>query len=252
MFDTHAHLDDRKFNHDREEVINSLKENGITTLVNAASDLKSSKDAIALANKYDFIYASAGVHPHETKNMSDKTIGEIEKLLLSESKCVALGEIGLDYYYDLSERDTQLYWFDKQMQLAEKHSIPVIIHDRDAHEDCLNIIKKYNVQGVFHCFSGSKEMAKELVNLGWFISFTGVLTFKNARRAIEAAQAIDINKIFIETDCPYMAPEPFRGNRNEPKYVRYVCEKLAEIKKMYIDEVEKITEINAKKFFGID
>ena len=252
MFDTHVHLDDSSFEPDRNKIIEGLYKRGVMYVLNASSDLKSSYLGLSIARKYGFVYCAAGVHPHETKNMSDNDICEIEKILINEDKCVAIGEIGLDYYYDISERDIQKYWFEKQMQLAEKLSVPVIIHDRDAHGDCLAIIKKYNkVKGVFHCYSGSVEMAEELVSMGWYISFTGVLTFKNAKKAVEVAKAIDINKIFIETDCPYMSPEPFRGTRNEPGNVRYVCEKLAQIKNMTFAEIEKMTQENAIRFFNI-
>jgi len=251
MFDTHAHLDDEKFNEDRDIIINSLHENGIDLLVNPASDIPSSYSALALAEKYDFIYSAAGVHPHETKNMKNGDLDTVAALLANK-KCVAIGEIGLDYFYDLSERDTQRFWFFKQLELAKQLDVPVIIHDREAHAECYEAVRKYGVRGVFHCYSGSAEMATELLKIGFNLSFTGAITFKNARKAIEVIERVPLDRMMIETDSPYLAPVPLRGTRNEPKNVRLVAEKIAEIKGETVEKVIEITEQNGKAFFGIE
>lgn len=250
MFDTHAHIDDEKFDLDREAVISSYLENGGTFLVNASSDLKSSYSSIALAEKYDFIYAAVGVHPHETDKMTDETLEEIAKLW-QHKKCVAIGEIGLDFYYDFSDRDTQRFWFQKQLELAKELDAPVVIHDRDAHAECLEAVKKAGVRGVFHCFAGSWEMAEELLKIGFYISFTGAVTFKNARKAVEVAAKAPIDRIMIETDCPYLSPEPLRGRRNEPSNVVWTARKIAEIRGESPEFIIRQTEENGKRLFGI-
>ena len=219
-------------------------------VINASSDLESSLKSIKLAENFGFIYAAIGVHPHETHNMDMNKLNQIEKMY-SNNKCVAIGEIGLDYYYENTDRETQKFWLDKQLNLAEKLSAPVVIHDRDAHKDCLDIIKKHNVKGVFHCFSGSADMAAELVKKGWYVSFNGVITFKNAKKAVEAVKKVPIEKILIETDCPYLSPEPLRGRRNEPGHIKYVAMKIAEIKDMTLEQTAYITSENAKKLFNL-
>lgn len=250
MFDTHAHIDDEKFDLDREAVISSYLENGGTFLVNASSDLTSSYSSIALAEKYDFIYAAVGVHPHETDKMTDETLEEIAKLW-QHKKCVAIGEIGLDFYYDFSDRDTQRFWFQKQLELAKELDAPVVIHDRDAHAECLEAVKKAGVRGVFHCFAGSWEIAEELLKIGFYISFTGAVTFKNARKAVEVAAKAPIDRIMIETDCPYLSPEPLRGRRNEPSNVVWTARKIAEIRGESPEFIIRQTEENGKRLFGI-
>jgi TatD DNase family protein len=171
--------------------------------------------------------------------------------LLKHPKCVALGEIGLDFYYDFSDRDSQRYWFGRQLSAAKEFDMPVIIHDREAHSECFEMVKNHGVKGVFHCYSGSAEMASELIKLGFYISFTGVVTFKNAKKSIEVINSISLSQILIETDCPYLTPEPFRKNRNEPKYVCYTAQKIAEIKNISVEEVAKITMENTKRCFSI-
>ncbi len=250
MFDTHAHLDDVKFDADRAAVIDAYKSVGGTLLVNASSDIPSSRASLALAEKYDFIYAAVGVHPHETDKMTEKDLDEMAAMWKHE-KCVAIGEIGLDFYYDFSDRDTQRHWFAKQLELAESLDAPVVIHDRDAHLECFEAVKKSGVRGVFHCYSGSWEMAEELLKLGFYLSFTGAVTFKNARKAVEVVANAPIDKIMIETDCPYLSPEPLRGTRNEPKNVLWTAKKIAEIKGESLDFILRQTEENGKRLFGI-
>ncbi len=250
FFDSHAHLDDERFSEDREDVIKSLAGNEVSFYLNPASDIASSRAAIALSEKYPFIYSAVGVHPHEAKNMTAHDLEIIEQML-SHPKCRALGEIGLDYFYDLSERDTQVKWFHEQLALAKRLDVPVIIHDREAHAECLEAVRKYGNRGVFHCYSGSKEMALDLVKLGFYISFTGVITFKNAKKFDAIIDALPFERIMIETDSPYLAPEPVRGTRNEPKNVRYVAQKIADIKGVSLEEVASITSENAKRLFDI-
>lgn len=250
IFDTHTHYDFEQFNEDRETLINSLKENNVSMVLNVGADMRGSYASVALSKKYSFIYASVGVHPHSASEMTDDDLILLEKLTENE-KVVAIGEIGLDYHYEHSARDIQKKRFIQQLELAEKLNKPVIIHCREATEDCMNIIKSSKVKGVFHCFSGSLEMAKELINLGFYISFTGVITFSNAKKFNDIIAWMPMDKIFIETDCPYLAPEPFRGKRNSSLYVYKVAEKIAEIKGISFEEVAYITKQNAMKFFNI-
>ncbi|MBQ6051909.1 MAG: TatD family hydrolase [Clostridia bacterium] len=250
MFDTHAHLDDIKFDDDRESVIDAFVRSGGTYLINASSDIPSSYKSLALADKYGFIYAAAGVHPHETEKMTDGSLDEIARLWQHE-KCVAIGEIGLDFYYDFSDRDTQRKWFYNQLELAKQLDAPVIIHDRDAHAECLEAVKKTGVRGVFHCYSGSWETAEELLKIGFYLSFTGAVTFKNARKTVEVAAKAPIDRIMIETDSPYLSPEPLRGTRNNPSNVIWVARKIAEIRGVSVDFIIEQTEKNGKRLFGI-
>lgn len=251
FFDSHAHLDDERFDIDRDSVISSLKEEGISHYINIGANMASSQKSIELSEKYDFVYAAVGVHPHDAESMTEDDLLLLEKMLTHE-KVVALGEIGLDYFYDNSPRDIQKKWFIRQMELAKKTNMPVIIHCRDASSPCLDIMKKSGItNGVMHCFSGSQETAAEVLALGWYISFSGSVTFKNAKNLRKAAEIVPIEKMFIETDSPYLAPEPMRGRRNYPAYVKHVAEKIAEIKGISVEEVAKITQENAKKFFNI-
>lgn len=252
LFDTHAHYDDHQFDADRDEVIQSLQGLGVSNVVNIGADMEGSRESVRLAEKYDFIYATVGVHPSETGNMTEDDIAEL-KQLAAHPKVRAIGEIGLDYHYDDgAPRELQKKWFIRQIELAKELDMPVVIHDRESGGDSLEILKSCGVSnGVVHCFSGSAETARELVKLGLMVSFTGVLTFKNARRAIEACAAVPLDRLMIETDCPYMAPEPHRGKRNFSGYVRYVAEKMAEIKGVSYDEIVEITNRNAKRFYGI-
>lgn len=251
LYDTHAHLDDSMFDNDREQIIEKIRTSGVGLVNNIAADMESSRTAIALAEKYDFIYATVGVHPSDVLSMTDHDIDEL-RTLSKHPKVVAIGEIGLDYHYDDADPEVQKHWFRAQLDLAKELDMPVVIHDRDSKGECISILKEKNItNGVVHCFSGSAETARDLVKMGLHISFTGVVTFKNARRAIEAVKAIPIERLFIETDCPYMAPEPFRGQRNDSSMVYRVAEKIAEIKELPTEEVIRITRENAVKFFNI-
>ena len=252
LFDTHAHMDSRSFNDDREVVLHSLPSQGVELLMNPGCSLESSKKAVALANEYAYIYAAVGSHPDAADEVNDGVLEEYRMLCKLNPKVKAIGEIGLDYHYEDIPRDLQKKAFVAQMELARELNLPVIVHERDAHEDGLAIIKQFpEVTGVFHCYSGSAEMARELVKLGWYIGFTGVLTFKNARRAIEAAQAIPLDRIVLETDCPYMSPEPFRGRRNDPGKLYRMAEKLAEIRGISPEEAHQITLENGKRLYRI-
>ena len=252
LFDTHAHLDDRAFDVDRAQLLESLPGQGLELVMNPGCSLESSRNAAALAAKYPYIYAAAGSHPDAADEVNEDVLEEYRKLCKLNPKIKAIGEIGLDYHYEDIPRELQLKAFRAQMALAAELDLPVIVHERDAHEDGMAVVREFpTVKGVFHCYSGSAEMAKQLVNLGWYIGFTGVLTFKNARRAIEAAQAIPIDRIVLETDCPYMSPEPFRGKRNDPGRLYRMAEKLAEIRDLPLEEIHRITTENGKRLYRI-
>ena len=253
LFDTHAHFDAHHFNEDRDELLSSLPGQGVSLIVNPGCDLPTSRTAVEIAERRPFVYAAVGFHPEETPNAELSDLEEIRRLAAHE-KVVAIGEIGLDYYWVKEEegRKKEQEFFRAQMALAEELNLPVIVHDREAHGDTLAIVKEFpNVRGVFHCYSGSVEMAQELVKMGWMLSFTGVLTYHNARKAVEVAEAIPLEHLMIETDSPYMAPVPYRGKRNHSGYVRHVCEKLAEIKGIPYEQCAEITLKNGGRFFGI-
>ena len=251
LFDTHAHLDADRFDADRAELLARLPGEGIGLLMNPGCDLASSKAAVARAEGNDWIYAAVGTHPDDAGNIGDDILDAYRELC-SHSKVKAIGEIGLDYHYEDIPRAQQLVCFRKQMELARELDLPVIVHEREAHADGMAVVEEFpEVKGVFHCFSGSAEMAKWLTDRGWYIGFTGVVTFKNARRALEAAAAIPLERIVIETDCPYMAPEPFRGRRNTPGYVYRVAEKLAELRGVDYEEFCHITFDNGKRLYRI-
>lgn len=254
LFDSHAHINDEKFDEDRDEVIEHLRENSIDLVVNPGADMPSSRSAVELANKVDFIYSAVGVHPHDVETMTDKDLEELKNLAKENEKVVAIGEIGLDYYYDLSPRELQKEWFIKQIELANELGLPFIVHDRDAHGDTFDIIKKYKAPEtgcVLHCYSGSLELALEYIKMGCYISIPGTVTFKNNRKTVEVAENIPMEWMFIETDSPYLTPVPYRGKRNDPSKVRYVAEKVAELREISYEEVCEITKENAKKFFNI-
>ena len=251
LFDTHAHLNDPAFDADREALINGLSEKGIGFVMNAGCSLEASRESIALAEKYPFIYASVGSHPDSANEVNDELI-ETYLQMTKHPKVKAIGEIGLDYYYEGFDRQIQIKAFEMQMELAKQAELPVIVHERDAHEDGMAMVRKFpEVTGVFHCYSGSAEMARQLVNLGWYIGFTGVLTFKNARKAVETAASIPLEQIVLETDCPYMSPEPYRGRRNDPGRLIHMAEKLAEIRNLPVEEIIQITTENAKRLYRI-
>ena len=252
LFDTHAHLNDPAFDPDREELMAGLRDKGIGYVMNAGCSLSSSKDIIQMAENYPWLYASVGSHPDSADEVNEDVIAEYRQLCRHE-KVKAIGEIGLDYYYEDIPREIQKNAFRMQMALAQEVDLPVIIHEREAHDDGMRIVKEFpKVKGVFHCYSGSAEMARQLVNMGWYIGFTGVLTFKNARKAVETAASIPLERIVLETDCPFMAPEPFRGKRNDPGYLPKMAEKLAEIRNISVEEAIAVTTENAKRLYRID
>ncbi len=252
LFDTHAHLNDPAFDPDRESLITGLPEKGIGLVMNIGCSLASSKDCIAMAEKYPFIYATVGSHPDSADEVNEAVLDEYRKMCRHE-KVKAIGEIGLDYHYEDIPREIQKKAFRMQMELARELKIPVVVHEREAHDDGMRIVKEFkDVTGVFHCYSGSAEMARQLVDLGWYIGFTGVLTFKNARKAVETAASIPFERIVIETDCPFMAPEPFRGKRCDPGYLYRMAEKLAEIRGISPEEAAAATFENGKRLYRID
>ena len=252
LFDTHAHLNDPAFDPDREELMASFASAGVGLVMNAGCSLESSRDIVQMAEKYPWLYASVGSHPDSADEVNEAVVEEYRKLCKLSNKVKAIGEIGLDYYYEDIPREVQQRAFRMQMELAKELDMPVIVHERDAHNDGLAIVKEFpTVKGVFHCYSGSAEMARQLVNLGWYIGFTGVLTFKNARKAVETAASIPLDRIVLETDCPFMAPEPFRGKRNHPGYLYRMAEKLAEIRGISVEDVHAATMENGKRLYRI-
>ena len=251
FFDSHAHFDDDRFDGDRDELISSLPSLGIGYVANIGADIDSSRSSVALAGKYPHIYATVGVHPHDAEGMSEDTITELIRLS-SNPKVVAIGEIGLDYYYDNSPRDIQKYWFARQMELAKELDLPVVIHSRDATEDTIKICKDHPVKtGVIHCFSGSVETAKIYLDMGYYISFAGPVTFKNATTLTEVAKIVPDDRILIETDSPYLAPVPHRGERNWSYYVKDVAEKLAFLRGVSVERIAELTTGNAKALYSI-
>ena len=253
LFDTHAHMDDRAFDQDREELLQSLPGQGIGLLMNPGCSLESSRNVDKLTKRYDYIYGAVGSHPDVADEVNEAVLEEYRMLCKQNPKIKAIGEIGLDYHYEDIPRELQLKAFRMQMELARELNLPAIVHERDAHQDGMAVVDEFpEVKGVFHCYSGSAEMAKELVKRGWYIGFTGVLTFKNARKAIEVAASIPLDRIVIETDCPYMSPEPFRGKRNDPGKVYRMAEKLAEIHGISVEEARRVTFENGKKLYRID
>jgi len=250
-FDTHAHYCDKRFDEDRDELIGSMPAGGVSLILNAGSNLKSSKMSVELAERFPFVYAAVGIHPHDVKSMTDDTMNELEEMH-SHPKVMAVGEIGLDYHYDFSPRDVQKVRFCEQMEFARKINKPVIVHEREALNDVLDTIREYkDLTGVMHCFSGSWETAKIVLDMGWYLSFSGVITFKNARKALEVIEKMPADRILIETDCPYLAPDPMRGKRNSSLYLQYIAAKIAEVRYISIDEVADVTTKNGKRFFGI-
>ena len=252
LFDTHAHLDDRAFNEDREALLSDLPRQGLALVMNPGCSLSSSRNADALSKQYDYIYAAVGSHPDAADEVNEAVLEQYRQLVKANPKIKAIGEIGLDYHYEDIPRDLQKAAFRAQMKLAEELQLPVIVHEREAHADAMEILDQFpTVTGVFHCYSGSAEMAKELVKRGWYIGFTGVLTFKNAKKAVEVAKLLPHDRLVLETDCPYMAPEPFRGKRNHPGYLYRMAEKLAEIWELPVEEVQAITLENGKRLYNI-
>lgn len=254
IFDSHAHYNDERFKEDLDEVLSSMKENNVGYIMNACSSVGEFSEIRRIIEKYPFVYGAAGVHPHEAAEMTEEALGQIAEFL-NYPKIKAIGEIGLDYFYDNSPRDVQKYWFAKQVDLAVELNMPVIIHDRDAHKDTMDILKEHDVKavgGAFHCYTGSAEMVKDVLDMNMYIAFGGAITFKKAVKPVEAVRAVPIERMLIETDCPYLTPEPHRGKRNSSLYIHYVAEKIAEIKGIEVEEVIEKTTENAIKCFRID
>ena len=252
LFDTHAHMDDRAFDADREALLASLPAQGLALVMDPGCSLASSRNIDLLTRKYDFLYGAVGSHPDVADEVDEAVLEEYRKIVASNPKIKAIGEIGLDYHYEDIPRELQKKAFRMQMELARELSLPAIVHERDAHEDGMKIVAGFpEVTGVFHCYSGSLEMAKWLIDRGWYIGFTGVLTFKNARKALEVAANIPLERIVLETDCPYMSPEPFRGKRNDPGKLYRMAEKLAELRGLSLEEIHSVTTENGKRLYRI-
>lgn len=257
FFDSHAHYDDDRFNEDRHEILSAMAQNKVDYIVNAAADIISSNEGVRLSEQYSFVYAGVGVHPHSVDELDETNQGKTTLALL-ESLCkhpkvVAIGEIGLDYYYEHSPRAIQRIWFSRQMELAKKVDLPIIVHSRDAGQETFDMIRESGLsKGVIHCFSGSAEMAKEYIRLGFYIGVGGTLTFNNARRSVEVVEQIPLESIVIETDCPYLTPMPHRGKRNDSTYLIHIAQKIADIKNISIEEVAQVTSKNAKDLFDIE
>lgn len=250
IFDSHAHYDEEAFDPDRDQLLSSMAAAGVGWILNAASDLPSSRRAKALSGRYPFLYASAGVHPHEAKTLTTEVLSEIEQLTRYD-KVVAIGEIGLDYHYNHSPREVQRAAFERQLALARDLDLPVIIHSREAHAETLEIVKRFRPKGVVHCFSGGAELAREYVSLGLFLGFTGVVTFRNARKPLEAVRAVPLDRLLIETDCPYLAPEPFRGKRCDSRMLIQTASAVAGVKRIETDKLILQTAENASAVYGL-
>ncbi|MEE0944146.1 MAG: TatD family hydrolase [Clostridia bacterium] len=253
LFDSHAHYDDARFDVDRYDVLDKMPQNNVGLIMNACAAMTDIDIILEMCNRYDFMYGAVGVHPSDCEGLTEADMDRLKRES-AHNKIKAIGEIGLDYYYDDVPRDVQKKWFSRQIELAREVNLPIIVHDRDAHQDTVDIMRSSgarDVGGVLHCFSGSCDMARDVLDLGFYIAFGGTLTFKNARRAVEAAEYVPIDRILIETDSPYLAPVPERGKRNDSTLVKYVARKLAEIKGIEVGEVERITFENAKKCFNI-
>jgi len=252
IFDSHAHYDSRQFEEDREELLNSMQENGVGTIVNAGASWRSVTSVVELAEKHPSVYAAVGIHPDDVGDLDEERFAFMKKQC-QHNKVVAVGEIGLDYYWDKLSHDIQKQWFERQLELARELDLPVIIHSRDAAEDTLAIMKKCakGLRGVVHCFSYSKELAEEYVKMGFHIGVGGVVTFKNGKKLKEVVEAVPMERILLETDCPYLAPEPYRGKRNNSLYLTYVAQAIADIKGITYEEVVEQTERNAKTLFHI-
>lgn len=252
IFDTHAHYDSSAFNADRFEVLAKMPDNNVGIIVDPGCDLESSRAALQLAERFEHVYAAVGWHPEDIDKFTEQGYQELAELC-RHPKCVAVGEIGLDYYWDAEHKQEQKKLFVRQIELALSINKPVIVHDREAHGDCFDIVCRYpELRGVFHCYSGSAEMASELLKRGWYLGFDGPVTYKNARKTIEVLEMCPAERIVIETDSPYLTPVPNRGKRNDSTNLRYVIEKIAEVKGMSADEVERVTYENGKKLYGLE
>lgn len=254
IFETHAHYDDDRFDGDRDTLLASMPERGIKRIINVGASIASTKTTLALAEKYDFVYAAVGVHPSDVEDLNEETYQWLREQAAWE-KTAAIGEIGLDYYWEKEPevQERQRYWMKRQLELARETGLPVIIHSRDAAADTMEVMRQAHAEeipGVIHCYSYSKELAQEFVKMGYYIGVGGVVTFKNAKKLKETVEALPLERILLETDCPYMAPEPHRGERNDSSYIPLVAAKIAELKGVTPKEVERITEENARKLFS--
>ena len=252
IFDTHSHYADSAFDGDRDELLAALPDKGVRFAALAGSSMQDSAENVALAQKYGYIYAAVGVHPESVDETPSDYREKLTELVKSSEKVRAIGEIGLDYHYENYDRDKQILFFRQQLELARELSLPVIVHSRNASEDTLDILKEYRPAGVVHCFSGSAEVAREVIKLGMYIGFTGVLTFKNAKKALRALEAVPLDRLLLETDCPYMSPEPLRGRRCDSSMICYTAEKAAQIKGVSTQELLDITCRNGMDFYHID
>lgn len=252
IFDTHAHYDDAQFDEDREELLNSMQEQGVGVIVNVSATYDSCESVVDMVQKYPFMYAAVGIHPDEVGSLTEERFARMEELF-QRDKVVAVGEIGLDYYWDNESHDIQKKWFVRQLDLARRLSLPVLIHSREAAADTMEVMKEQakGLKGIIHCYSYSREMAKEYVKMGFHIGVGGVVTFKNARKLKETVEEIPLTSIVLETDCPYLAPVPYRGKRNQSGYIRYVAEAVAEIKGVSFEEVVARTRENAREVYGV-
>lgn len=251
IFDTHAHYDDSRFDTDRTQLLKDLPKSGITAVVSCGCDLPSSAANQALANSYDYFYYAAGLHP---ENLEGVSLSDLESIraMAKEAKCLAIGEIGLDYHWMSSSKETQIAFFEAQIALAKELNLPVIVHDREAHGDTLSILQKTKPTGVLHCFSGSKEMAKEIIRLGMYIGLNGVATFKNARKSLEVVREIPLDRLVLETDCPYLAPEPCRGKRNDSSLIPHIAARISEVLGMDTQTILNITAENARRLYNLN
>ena len=250
IFDAHAHYDDKWFDEDRDDLLSSMPGNGVCGIVNASVDLTTARTAIAYAEQYPFMYACAGIHPENLDGLADDYLDRLAELY-QHQKVVAIGEIGLDYHWDI-EKPLQQRVFEEQLQLAKELDASVVIHDREAHGDTMELLRKYRPKGLMHCFSGSTEMLKEIMKLGLYISLGGTVTFKNARVPVEVAAAVPIDRLLLETDAPYLSPVPFRGKRNDSTRIAYTAQRIAEIRGMDVQELLDITAENARRMYGIE
>ena len=251
IFDTHAHFDDERFDEDRGELLSSLASKGVELVMNCAVNPESIKSTVALANEYDFIYAAVGFHPEDLNPLSLADLELVKQTALEEKKVKAIGEIGLDYYWKEVPREKQLEFFEAQILLAKELDLPIIVHDREAHEDTYKLLLKHKPKGVLHCFSGSSESAKEILKIGMYIGIGGSVTFKNNKKGVKVAETVPIERILLETDAPYMAPVPMRGKRNDSSLIIHVAEKIAEIKGLEPQEVIDICNNNGRKLFKL-
>lgn len=254
IFDSHAHYDDEAFDVDRDELIKELHENGVIGILDCASSYESIDKVCEITKKWDFIYGALGIHPENADEFNDEVMNEIKEKIKENKKIIAVGEIGLDYHWDENPpREVQRKVFRKHMELAKELNLPVVIHDRDAHEDTLNIMKEYpEVIGTVHCFSGSVEFAKECLKLGYYIGITGVITFKNAKKLVKVVKEVPLDRLLVETDCPYMAPEPNRGKRNKSDYIEFIIEKIAEIKEIDPKQLNMQVNENFRRLTGLE